>query len=678
MGSFCSNPNIILQRKIHYCMAENEFMKMQHFIKEAVDKYNGVIQKCGIKNQWHCDTINRLAKPFLHGNFTLAVVGKMSSGKSTFINALIGQEILPTGHFQTTSAITYIEHGENLEMTVVYADGHTATYTKEINNILNKLVAIPEEYNDLPINDINRLISGGDDVSEILKKKEGIEARTDCPIVNTDLWEKYIQSHSKSNIAKEVRIKTPMPEEFHGWRIVDTPGIGAIGGIQDETKVLFSKVDDNGNKFVDAIILLQSGVDNIEDETTKRFAKETIQQLTSDAKKRLFFVLTHASEGTFRTYKDEILNKAKSLYAVPFNIPAERILYVDSLLHRFQADVEDAQNMDELEEGDIEGWNKDELDAMTNLYTPLKKALKADGLEFTNDNLRVKMNEWANFIHLKSLLNGFVKTEKENLKERILQLIDDDLRGFTKDLQNQLKILEGGKNEIEKQRIDIQKNKTSYQIIVGKLQRKASIENAWERFSFIDSQIAALKKESSISRVRSAYLQIIEDVTNKEKILFDNIKQEFEEYCNGFNKEDLTLKSIDFSSLEVRAEKASQKEVTDYSRPKEELLKKGGMSSDKKLKTTYPYTKTEIDAEKKTREFTAYVVKEARAAKNAFYNQLKEKVKLLCEYAHNDITTKTTDLESNLDELEKQLSVKDALMNTIKSHIQILETTKIR
>ena len=87
-------------------MVENEFMKMQHFIKEAVDKYNGVIKKCGIKNQWRCDTINRLAKPFLYGNFTLAVVGKMSSGKSTFINALIGQEILPTGHFQTTSAIT--------------------------------------------------------------------------------------------------------------------------------------------------------------------------------------------------------------------------------------------------------------------------------------------------------------------------------------------------------------------------------------------------------------------------------------------------------------------------------------------------------------------------------------------------------------------------------------------
>lgn len=659
-------------------MAENEFMKMQRLIKEAVDKYNEAIQKCDIKNQWHCNTINRLAKPFLYGNFTLAVVGKMSSGKSTFINALVGQEILPTGHFQTTSAITYIEHGESLEMTVVYADGHTVTYTKDINNILKKLVAIPEEYNDLPINDINRLISGGDNVSEILKKKEGIEARTDCPVVNTEVWKKYIQSHSKKDIAKEVRIKTPMAEEFHGWRIVDTPGIGAIGGIQDETKVLFSKVDDNGNKFVDAIILLQSGVDNIEDETTKRFAKETIQQLTNDAKKRLFFVLTHASEGTFRTYKNEILNKAKSLYAIPFNIPSERILYVDSLLHRFQADVKDAQSMDELEEGDLDGWNKDELDAMTNLYTPLKKALKADGLELTNDNFLAKMNEWANFIHLKSLLNGFVKTEKENLKERILSLIEEDLVGFTKDLQNQIKILEGGKNEIEKQRTEIQKNKTDYQIIVGKLQRKVSIESAWEKFAFIDSKIAALDKETTISCVRSAYLQIIEDVTNTEKQLFANIEKEFIEYCNGFNKEDLTLKSIDFSSLEDCAEKASQKSVTDYSRPKEELVKKGGMSSDDKYKTTYPYTKKEVDAAKKTREFTAYVIKEARSAKDTFYEQLKEKVKLLCEYAGNDITDKTTALENSLTELENKFSEKDVLIKTINTRIQMLNSIKVR
>lgn len=659
-------------------MENNEFLKMRHLIKDAVDKYNDAIKKCDIKNQWHCDSINRLAQPFINGYFTLAVVGKMSSGKSTFINALVGEEVLPTGHFQTTSAITYIEHGDCLEMTVLYADGHKATFSKDIKNILRNLVAIPDEYHDLPINDINRLISGGDGVVEILKKKEGIEARTDCPIVSADIWKDYIKNHNKKDIAKEVHIKTPMAEEFQGWRIVDTPGIGAIGGIQDETKVLFSKVDEYGNKYVDAIILLQSGVDNIEDETTKRFAKETIQQLTNDAKKRLFFVLTHASKDDFRAYKNEIMSKAQSLYAVPFKIPSERILCVDSLLHRFQADVKDAQNMDELEEGDLVGWNKKELDAMTNLYTPLKKALKEDGLELTNDNFIAKMKEWSNFEHLMHLLNEFVKNEKETVKERILKLIEEDLVGFTKDLQNQIKIIEGGKSEIENQRKTIQRNKTGYQIIVGKLQRKASIENAWEKFAFIDSKIAALDKESTIGRVRSAYLQIIEDVTNTEKSLFDNIKQEFKEYCDGFDKEDLTLQSIDFSSLESRAEKSSQKTVTDYSRPKEELVKEGGISSDAEYKTTYPYTKKEVDSAKKTREFTAFVIKEARNAKNTFYEQLKEKVRLLCEYAHNDIATKTSALEEGLNKLESQLSEKDGLIATIRKQIETLNAIKIR
>lgn len=659
-------------------MINNEFLKMQRLVKEAVNKYNDAIDKCDIKNKWHSDTVNRLAKPFLYGNFTLAVVGKMSAGKSTFINALIGQGILPTGHFQTTSAITYIEHGESLEMTVVYADGHRTTYTKDINNILKKLVAIPEKYNNLPINDINRLISGGDNVYEILKKKDGIEARTNCHEEKPEVWKEYIQSHSKKDIAKEVRIKTPMAEEFHGWRIVDTPGIGAIGGIQDETKALFSKVDDNGNRLVDAIILLQSGADNIEDETTMCFAKETIQQLTSDAKKRLFFVLTHASNGAFRNHKDDILNKAKSLYAVPFKIPTERILYVDSLLHRFQADVKDPQSMDELEEGDLEGWNKDELDAMTDLYTPLKKALKADGLENTNDNFIAKMNEWANFINLKSLLNVFVKTEKENLKERILSLIEKDLEGFTMDLQKQIEILEGGKEEIEKKKEEIQKNKIDYQIIIGKLQRYASIESAWEKFAFIDSKIADLNKETTIDRVRSAYLQIIEDVTNTEIQLFAKIEKEFNEYCKGFNKEDLTLESIDFSSLEDQAEKDSRITVTDYSRSKEELVKKGGMSSDDEYKTTYPYTKEEVDVEKKTREFTAYVIREARNAKSTFYEQLKEKINLLCEYAGNDITNKTTALEKNLTELESKSFDKDVLIEDIESRIKKLKTIKVR
>lgn len=155
-------------------MASNQFMKMRRHVEKMVGNYSTVLKECKIKDKWHSETIYRMAHPYLHGCFTLAVIGDMSSGKSTFINTLIGVNVLPTGHFQTTSAITYIEHGAKASMKVKFADDHEESFKgNEIKSILYDLVALPEEYKDLPINDINLLISGGDTLEDIwLRKKE--------------------------------------------------------------------------------------------------------------------------------------------------------------------------------------------------------------------------------------------------------------------------------------------------------------------------------------------------------------------------------------------------------------------------------------------------------------------------------------------------------------------------
>ncbi len=42
----------------------------------------------------------------------LAVVGEFSAGKSTFVNALIGQEVLPSGPLPTTGVVTTIQRGD--------------------------------------------------------------------------------------------------------------------------------------------------------------------------------------------------------------------------------------------------------------------------------------------------------------------------------------------------------------------------------------------------------------------------------------------------------------------------------------------------------------------------------------------------------------------------------------
>ena len=451
-------------------MAKNEFSKMRDTVQKELNRYNNIRKKCNISEYWHSKTINRIARPFLNGYFTLAVVGKMSSGKSTFINALIGEDILPTGHFQTTSAITYIERGPQQQMEVIFCDGHKETITTNIKERLQSIVAVPEEYSDLPINDINKLISGGDDEKEILRKKEGIEEKTKLPCSDS-LWIKYIKEHSRANIAKEVYIQCPLSEDFDGWRIVDTPGVGAVGGIQDETKQLFFAKDKRGKKIVDAIIFLQSGTDNIEDETARNFMDKLSKELTEDAKQRLFFVLTKASKDDFRNNKEGILKKANILYAKSFQIPSDRITYVDSLLYRFIIALPDKENF-----GDIltlNGWAENDLEAMTSLATPIKRAITAKGEEVNNESINKIMNEWANFDSLKISINEFVHKEKDATIQRINELIKEDCQGFMEGFQKQIKLLEGGREKIEKEKETLQARRIEYNKILNNLQREA-------------------------------------------------------------------------------------------------------------------------------------------------------------------------------------------------------------
>lgn len=53
----------------------------------------------------------------------IAIVGQFSSGKSTFLNALLGQDILPTGVTPITSKVCKICYGEDYILEILYKDG---------------------------------------------------------------------------------------------------------------------------------------------------------------------------------------------------------------------------------------------------------------------------------------------------------------------------------------------------------------------------------------------------------------------------------------------------------------------------------------------------------------------------------------------------------------------------
>jgi GTPase SAR1 family protein len=67
-----------------------------------------------------------LGNRFSEGRFHLAVLGQFKRGKSTLLNALTGEAILPVGVVPLTAAPTFIQYGETPKISVRYQGGRPA------------------------------------------------------------------------------------------------------------------------------------------------------------------------------------------------------------------------------------------------------------------------------------------------------------------------------------------------------------------------------------------------------------------------------------------------------------------------------------------------------------------------------------------------------------------------
>jgi len=65
------------------------------------------------------------------GLFFMACVGQFKRGKSTLLNALLGEHIVPTGVVPVTTAVTVLRYGPRREARVRFADGHSESVEPE-------------------------------------------------------------------------------------------------------------------------------------------------------------------------------------------------------------------------------------------------------------------------------------------------------------------------------------------------------------------------------------------------------------------------------------------------------------------------------------------------------------------------------------------------------------------
>lgn len=644
-------------------MKINEFARMRELVDTLLNRYRQVRRKCDIKDdEWHSRSIEKLAASFLEGSFTLAVVGKVSAGKSTFINALLGcKDLLPTGHDQTTCGVTSIEYGEEPEATITFADDHSVVVRDDISRAIKDHVAIPEEFHDLPVNNINDMILADWGFEKIWNNHEQLEKETLCSPINSDLLKRYVESRNKANIAVNVRIKYPFGEELKGWRIVDTPGVGAIGGIEVQTRQLLATQRADGSRKVDAIVFLQNGSQTLDQADSKQFVSELLDNFTESDRHRLFYVLTHGASPDFLKHKDNKLRFIEENYGDKIKY----VSHVDSLLCSFielqEREQYDLKYYDDLKQPS--DWEESEWDAVMGIMDAAKRQLKKQHDTFNHDTMFRLLQEWSNFDDLKRLVNDFAKKEKEESLNKFLELLKCDYAGFQSRLQRNQELVESDKDKISEAKEGILEKKREYNRRAQKADQRISIEKIKKEFKFIDERLREIDGLKGEGEVRTAITNLFDDVQQREKEVFEGIAREYSDISKRIGHKYMVWDAIDFDALE--------NEATDFGKEsyviEPERVVSHVSSPDERIRAKFA---ERINEEKKLKRFKVLVINRAGKQRDKFLKQLITKIENMRKRILVELDKKIEAEKRAYEELEPQLKEKRKFVSMNRARIK--------
>jgi small GTP-binding protein len=98
------------------------FFARKRDVTSALEELSAVARDLGAKSL-HERIDAQLVRKLVEDRFHLVVVGEFNHGKTTFVNALLGEKALATGVTPTTAAIHHLKYADHPEAAVVYASG---------------------------------------------------------------------------------------------------------------------------------------------------------------------------------------------------------------------------------------------------------------------------------------------------------------------------------------------------------------------------------------------------------------------------------------------------------------------------------------------------------------------------------------------------------------------------
>ncbi len=503
-----------------------------------------------------CKTLNKegdeidpglktMRKNIKEEKFLLAIVGEVKAGKSTFINAILGEAMLPFDPLQATSEIVEIHQSEKKEVQVTFAndteqvvEDDPQTPENEAVPFLEKIASVNEEYRDIPIVQVNRFLI------DHYSKKEGKavfeEKKLENFISGSDLENIYkldeegfgakIREYIEKNIScdeipQRVTLGYPYDfSEFKGFRLVDTPGINAIGGIENQTKEFINQAD--------AVIYLHRAGQ----QESKSLRNALDNEIPKRVQGRLILVLTHRST---TDEHERILEQTERLYP---EIGSDNIFFVDGLteLH-LKAFYEKSMN-----EIDIIRKKDPQVRRLTN-----DCFMEADG----NEHAFLKLfEEQANFTEIReriardaqnsasSQMKDFVSAMKEEY-----EVLDHRISERIKPLKMKHKDPQSFASDIQKITEEMNRMRSNYNEFTDKLRGEFSPKDRNSRYyqeihqivnSFSDEiNTKEFDHDHNAETVQSYVDKLYQDFDDKMTNFVDSLKKDFQEEIADRNVE---------------------------------------------------------------------------------------------------------------------------------------------
>ena len=342
---------------VDYKSRKNEVLSSYATMEELVIELQNYAQSIGLPDPTeHLEAllsdIRSKAEKVKADKFNIMIAGESKSGKSTFINAYLGVELLPMDVKQCTSSIVEIKYGETFSIRATYADGRQTTIDgdNEAREFLKKNAALDDNYRDIPVPTINSeiLVKSGlrarDKGTHISISNAEVEAMLKSPEVqganihNLPDYNKKIRTYieekkdSWQDIVTKIEVMFPFDEDLRGIEIIDSPGVCARGGVAEITSQYIENAD--------AIIFLKpvSG-QALESTQFNQFMKNASVERNKNA---LFLVLTRATnvtEADLRRLEEEAHKQFS-------NLDEKNILIVDSKAELYAKKFSDVDNIE--------------------------------------------------------------------------------------------------------------------------------------------------------------------------------------------------------------------------------------------------------------------------------------------------------------------------------------------